>query len=78
VNEALKATTVIEDEFYRSRALVEVIPLLPTNLLADSLVSTRRIEEPSYRAIALAALARRMPGLVPEVVELLTMPRRGY
>jgi hypothetical protein len=59
--QALDAARSIGEELYRPRALWELAPHLPADLLREALDAARSIVNNGYRSAALAALAPRLP-----------------
>ena len=66
VDQSLRIATSISDSTARSAALVELAPLVPPNLVSETLESARSIGEPRARVEALLALLPRLDPVTHE------------
>lgn len=74
IENSLRHTGNVEEDaltpYLRTRTLQTLFKYLPSDMLADILAETWKIEDDELRAYALAALAKRLPELWPEVIKL--------
>ena len=66
LKEALEAAVTREEGWVKAKALSALVPNLPADLLLEALAAARALAYRNDRAVALVALADRLPGVVTE------------
>ncbi|BAY84685.1 regulatory protein [Calothrix parasitica NIES-267] len=69
LEKALEAAKLIQDEYYRAKALSALADKLPPELLPDALEAAKSIQHESNRANVLSALADKLPSVLPDALE---------